>query len=120
MQYNNVQTDWQRFTTLLSAGIINGFTGKSGTVTEPKHGPNRLARQRRTVIPATLPQSWMCIPWASLVERMIAAGRYFPVILQLLPMDRAIYGRSFTQRWYLWQKTLNLYGKNFKKTHAAD
>ena len=115
MQYNNVQTDWQRFTTLLSAGIINGFTGKSGTVTEPKHGPNRLARQRRTVIPATLPQSWMCIPWASLVERMIAAGRYFPVILQLLPMDRAIYGRSFTQRWYLWQKTLNLYGKNFKK-----
>ena len=43
------------------------------------------------------------------------ADGYFPVILQLLPMDRAIYGRGFTQRQYPWRKTLNLWGKISKK-----
>ena len=46
------------------------------------------------------------------------AGGHFPVILQLLSMDRAICGRSFTQRWHLWQNTLNLWRKISKKMHA--
>ena len=45
-------------------------------------------------------------------------GGHVPVILQILLMDRAIYGRGFTQRWYPGQKTLNLWRKISKKMQA--